>query len=233
MHVADHALAGRDGVGQDVAHRMARLILRNRGIGGFRRAAIRMGIVKFGRGMHRRAVVGVGGVTRRAAAGTVVAGMVVGAHQGGQRIEQARLLQSQEHRVGTQHRPKPARAELDFGQTGQIGFREGVAHFRLLPAPALEDAQDVARLRDFPPGQRRDERDDAAILPFGRRWRLEGHQRLGRAVLVVAFPPPGVFVGVRAIVVERRSPQHRPCVIMLVLTLSTMNACPSSRASLL
>ena len=98
MDVADDALAGRDGVARCEAmlDRMARLVLGNGRVGGVGcRRGCRNGVRA---GVDRRAIVGVDDVAGGAAAGAIVAGMVVGAEEVERRIEQARLLQADEDR---------------------------------------------------------------------------------------------------------------------------------------
>src|SRR5208337_5333632 len=62
-----------------------------------------------------RAVVGIDDVAGRAAAGAIVAGMIVGPGQRQQRIHEARLLKSQEHGIGAVDGAEAAVAELGVG----------------------------------------------------------------------------------------------------------------------
>ena len=72
--------------------------------------------------MHRRTIVGVNHVARRAAAVAIIARMIVGAGQRQNRIEQARLLQTQKHRIGSQLGAEAAIAQLDV-RTAGVFFR--------------------------------------------------------------------------------------------------------------
>ena len=91
-----HWLVGMP-VREAVLDRMARLVLRDRRVGIVRRraAVAELGVRP---GVDRRAVVGVDDVAGRAAAGAVVAGMVVGAEEVQRRVEQPRLVQADEAR---------------------------------------------------------------------------------------------------------------------------------------
>ena len=82
-----------------------------------------------GAGVHRRAIVGVNHVAGGAAAVPIVAGMIVGAGQRKNRIQQARLLQAQKHRVGAQLGAEAAIAQLVVGRAG-IFFGIRIADFR-------------------------------------------------------------------------------------------------------
>ena len=77
--------------------RMAGLVLWNGGI--FLIAAALVAIFRVGSGVQRFAIIGVGYVAGRASAGPVIAGMIVSAGHRKQRIEQARLLQTQEDQI--------------------------------------------------------------------------------------------------------------------------------------
>ena len=100
VDVADDALAGRDArVVKLVLDRVARLVLGNRRVGAAKLVP-RLPYLAYGPGVDRRAVVGVDDVAGGAAAGAVVAGVVVGAQEVERRIEQPRLLQADEHRIG-------------------------------------------------------------------------------------------------------------------------------------
>ena len=91
----------------------------------------------------------------------IVAGMIVGAGQRQQRIEQARLLQAEEHGIGAQQRAQAAVAQLVIGQPGIFASRFGLPISARALAAALEDAQNIARLRNFPARQRIEIRQDA------------------------------------------------------------------------
>ena len=95
--------------------------------------------------MDRRAVVGVDDVAGGAAAGAVVAGVVVGAEEVERRVEQARLLQADEDGVGAVLGAQAAVAE-PRARPARILVALGDADLGPEPAAALEDAQDVARL---------------------------------------------------------------------------------------
>ncbi len=93
--------------------------------------------------------------------------MIVRAQEIERRIEQPRLLQADEHRIGAvlgaqaavaQPRARPARLFQPLGNA-DLGPEA---------AAALEDAQDVARLRDLEARQRIEKRHDALAWPSPR-----------------------------------------------------------------
>ena len=80
----------------------------------------------------RRAVVGVDDVAGGAAAGAVVARVVVGAEELEHRVEQARLLDAEEHGVGAVQRAEAAVAEQAL--SGLPGLFDRVGNADLEPA---------------------------------------------------------------------------------------------------
>ena len=178
---------------------------RNRGIGRSAEAAIAEWRVL--RGMRRRAIVRINDVAGRAAAGAIIAGLIVGARQGKQRIEQARFLQAEKNRIGAQLRAESARAEFVVGLAGIVGAH-GLADFAFRAAAAFEHAQHVAGLRNFPAFERRDFRQHAFRSRFFGGRRRNRSNGLRRAVARVAFAESRVLVGIAAVVVERRAPEH-------------------------
>ena len=111
-------------------------------------------------GVDRRAVVGVDDVAGGAAAGAIVAGVIVGAEEVERRIEQARFLQADEDGIGAVLGAEAAVAQAGARLAG-IFQRSGNADLGAEAAAALEDAQDVARLADLEARQRIEERHDA------------------------------------------------------------------------
>ncbi len=158
--------------------------------------------------MNRRPIVGVNHVTGRAAAVAIIAGMIVGAGQRQNRIQQARLLQAEKHGIGSQLGAQAAIAQLHV-RTPRIFFRIRNADLRTLSPAPLEHAQNVAGLRDFPAGQRIQIRQDAFQSRQLLRRRRIIVQALRDAVGRIAFAEMRVLVRKPAVVVERRFPQHR------------------------
>src|SRR5258708_6972264 len=103
--------------------------------------------------------------------------MVVGAGHGENRIKQARLLQTQKHRVGAEVRAESTLAQLHIG-AARILFRIWIANLGALAATALKHAQHVAGLRDFPTGQWIEVRKDTFGVRLILRWRRERQQAL-------------------------------------------------------
>ncbi len=141
-------------------NRMARLVLGNGRVGIDGLAAVaELGIRA---GMDGGAVVGINDMAGGAAAGAIVAGVVVGAEEIERRVEQPRSLQADKDRVGAvlACRGRGARAGRVAGPIPRVS-RD--ADFRIEAAAALEDAQDVAGLGDLEAGQRIEERNDALL----------------------------------------------------------------------
>ena len=132
VHVADHALAGGNRARELVADGMSGLISWNAGIGGSGLSQISGGSVSAG--VFRRTVVGIDHVAGAAPAGAVVAGLIVGAGERQQRIEQARLLQSQKNRIGAQFGAEAALAQLDL-RLARLFFEAGIPYLWLFPPP--------------------------------------------------------------------------------------------------
>ena len=207
MDVADDALAGGNAVARRelVMDRVAALLLRDRGVD--RKALAAIAELRVGTGVDRRTVVGVDDMAARAAAGAVVAGMVVGTEEVERWVEQPRLCEADHDRVGAVFGAEAAVAQSRAGPAVLLEAF-GVAHLRSEAAAAFEDPQDVAGLRSFEPGQRIEGRDHRLVvhLVFGRRRnRL---QPLADAVHAVAFAEAGSFVGDRSVVVEGGVPEH-------------------------
>ena len=156
--------------------------------------------------MFARSVIGIDHVAARAAARAIIAGLIVGAGKPRQRIQQARLLQAQKNRIGAKLCAETAAAELDVRPAG-IFLPLRIADLAFRPAAALEDAQYVAGLRNLPALERRHFRQDAVHARLIRRGRRYGVHGLWRAIAGVAFAEARVFVGIRAVVVERGAPQ--------------------------
>ena len=152
MDVTDDALAGGNAVaGRElVVDRVAALVLRNRGVDGEAFAAVAE--LRVGTGVDWRAIVRVDDMAAGAAAGAVVAGMVIGAEEVQRGVEQPRLGEADHDGVGAVFGAKAAVAQ---SRTWPAVLLEsfGVTHLGSKTAAAFEDSQDVAGLRPFKPWQ--------------------------------------------------------------------------------
>src|SRR5205085_7493679 len=108
-----------------MCNRVARLILGNRGIDAFNKLAIwkrrcRTEVAEFGirPAMQRRAVIRIDHVAGRAAAGAIIARLIVRAEEIERRIEQPRLLQADEYGIGAVFRAQAAEREASAGAAG-------------------------------------------------------------------------------------------------------------------
>jgi hypothetical protein len=109
MDVAHNALAGRNRAREHVLNRVARFILRYRRV--HLRALALVAVRGVRAGMDGRAVVRVDDVARCAAAGAIIARMIVRAHEIERRIKQPRLVERHEYGVGAVLSARPARRE--------------------------------------------------------------------------------------------------------------------------
>ena len=147
VHVADDALAGRDGARHAMRDRVAALVLRNRRVGTERQPLV--AVLRVAPGVHGAAVVRVDHVAGGAARRAILAAHVVRAREVEHRIQQPRLLQGEPDRVRAVQRAEPARAQA-FVRLARLLQWVGRARERHdEAAAALEDAQDVARLADL------------------------------------------------------------------------------------
>src|SRR5260370_3177040 len=147
MDVGNDALAGGNGAGEFVLDGVPALIARNGGID--LRAVGLIAECGVGAGVNQRAIVGVDDVAGGAAAGSIIARMVVGAGQRKDRIEQAGFLQAEKNGIGSKLGAESALAELHVGGA-RIFTRIWIADLRALAAAPLEDAQHLARLPGCP-----------------------------------------------------------------------------------
>ena len=158
MYVADHALAGRDGARQTVLYGVAFLVLLDGGVGGD--AVAEMAVRGVGAGVRGVAIVGVDHVAGGAPGAAIVAGLIVGAEEVEQRVEQAGALQA-----------------LKDG----VGAREGAeAAIAQAVVAALEDAQRVAGLGGFELRQRPEFGEPGFELDLGGGGRRDGSEFLRR-----------------------------------------------------
>ncbi len=204
--VTGDALTGRNPAREHVLDRVPRFVPGDRGIvGGAARTVAERREVG---GVRRRAVVGVHDVAGGAAARPVVAGLIVGPEERQHRVEEPRPLQVQPHGIGAVEGTQAPRAE-SIGRLARRLVDERHAQLELSLLAALEDAKHVARLSHLEAGQGIEEGQDPLaqrLLGCGRRDRVEPPRP---AVLVVTLPEARQLPRERAVVVERRGPQHR------------------------
>ncbi len=135
MNVAHDALARRNRTRELMANGMSGLVVRNRRIGS--RGLPEMSVNCIRAGMFGGTIVSVDYVASAASAGAIIAGLIVGAGKGKQRVHEPGLLQAQKHRIGAEFRAESAGTQLDLG-LARIFFQAGVANFRFRFAAALE-----------------------------------------------------------------------------------------------
>ena len=116
-------------------------------------------------------------------------------------------MQAEKNGIGAHLSAKTAFAELDVG--APIVIFDGVADLDPLAAAALEDAQHIARLGNFPALQRIEKRQHPFAASFLGRGRRPGLNALRLAINTVALAKMRVLVGKRSVVVQRRAPQER------------------------
>ncbi len=187
MYVADDALAGGDCDGELVLDRVAGLVAGNGRVGLKREPLVAVGGVRAG--VDARAVVGVDHVAGRAAARAKVAGVVIRSQEVERRVEQAGFLKADEHGIGTVLGSQSPRAQSG-ARPARIFERVGNADLLRVAAAALEDSQDVARLRGFKARQGVQEWHDALVLHLEARGGRHGLKPLRRSAHAVAFAVP-------------------------------------------
>ena len=175
VHVAVHALGRRDGAGEGVLDRVARLILVDRRIDG--RGLAVAPVLSPGQAGVRLAVVGIDHMAGGAARLAIVARLVVGAHEPGEGVIQAGLVNVQHRDRHAQARARspvglakvrsarlfqPLKRAVGIGQTdfGELGVD-------VAPAP-LKHPEDVAGRRHLPGRQWVEGRQGTALGLFGR-----------------------------------------------------------------
>ncbi len=217
MNVARNTLAAGNGKCKLVRDRMAGTVLGDRRVRREARAAVAEAGV--GTRMDRGAVVRIDHVTSAATARPVIAGVIVGAQeiQGG--VQQAGLLQAEKNGVGPILGAKSAIAQTGLRATRDF-FRFGNARFGAEPSAALENAEDVAGLRDLEPRQRIEQWQHRMAVHLLLRRRRHVLYPLRRAVHAVALAVVRRLVGDRAVVVKRGARSMQPWVIMLLRTAS-------------
>ncbi len=216
VHVADHALRGRDGVGHHVADRMRRLAVRDGRIDGRARAAVaELGIGPRGLDV---AVVGIDDVTRGAAGIAIVARVVVRAHEPGEGIVEPRLGDVEDRDRDAQARAGAAVRLADVGPARLLDALELAVRVRQadlgegaidVAAAALEHAEDVGGRIILPRRQRIDLRDDAVIVRHLRRRLHRRHFARGLAVLGIGLAQDRMLERHDAVVVGGGAPEMR------------------------
>src|SRR5450432_2059747 len=134
-------------------------------------------------------------MTRRAAAGAIVAGMVVGSRQRHYRIQQARFLQPQKNGIGAQLRAKAAFTKFVVW-LARVVIQRRITDFTFLAAAAFEYPQHVTGLRSLPAIERIQLRQHALGTRFFRRRRGRCLYGLRLAVAIVTFSETSIFLWV-------------------------------------
>ena len=215
VHVADHALARRDGAGELVLEGMARFPFRDGRIDGLRLAAVtELGVT--GR-VARIAVVGVNHVAGGAAGAAVVPGVVVGAQEPHDWVVQPRLVNVEDRYGDAQPGTRPTVRLTYIGparlfQALQLPNRVGQADLgkqveNIAPA-ALEHPEDVPRWRHLPGGKREKLGQDPALRH--PRVRLDrGFDACRHALAGIGLAEDIVLERQDAVVIGRPAPEHR------------------------
>ena len=184
MNVAYDALAGGNAHRKFVLDRVAGLVAGNRGVGLEREPSIAICGVR--PGVDARPVVGVDHVARGAAAGAVVARMIVGPQEVQRRVEQPGFLKTDEHGIGAVLGSQAASAQAGAGLAGLVERVRNADLWRVAPA-ALEDAEDIPGLRGLEAGQGVEERHDTFVFELELCRRGYGLEPLRSSVHAVAL----------------------------------------------
>ena len=184
---------------------MAGFVLGNRRIGG--RAEAGVAELRVRPRVYRVAVIGIDDMTRGAATGAIVAGVIVRAGKRHDRVEQARFLETEKNGIGPKLGAETAFAEFVVRFPG-IFFAIGIADLGLLAAAPFENAQHVSGLGSFPAEERIELGNYALGANFFGRGPGRSLNRLRLAATIVALAEARVFSGIAAVVVQRCAPQH-------------------------
>ena len=222
VHVAVHALRGRDGAREHMLDRMALFILRDRRI--CSRGLAVAAVLRPGHAVPRLTVVGVDDVAGAAARGAIVAGLVVGAHEPGEGVVEARLVDVDHRHRDAQARAGAAVRLADVGparlldaldRAGGVGQAD-LGELRADVAPAaLEHAEDVARRNRVPARDRIELGQRAARLGLGREFARLHPRRSGRgqlrrlALRRIGLAEDVVLIRQDAVVVGGAAQEHR------------------------
>src|SRR5207248_167485 len=159
-------------------------------------------------GVDRRAVIGIDDVAGSAARLAEVASVVVGADEVRAGVEQTRLLQADEDRVGAVLGAEAAVAETRQDRPARAFLARRYADLRAELAAALEDAEHVTRLGNLEADQWVEERDDAAVFHFPLGRRRHSLQAEWLAAHAIGLAEASALVGHGAVVVEGSAPEH-------------------------
>jgi hypothetical protein len=151
MHVADHALSGRDLVRELMLDGMTRLVLGDLCVGGLGESLVPCGRVRTRSSLAR--VVRINDVTRRTACGAIVAGLVIRPEVIERRIQKTCLLQAEVNGIRAVIRAESTGAEA-FVRLTRLLVLIWVADLEASLTAALEDAKDIPGLRYLPPRER-------------------------------------------------------------------------------
>jgi len=216
VHVADHALAGRDRRRHLVAQRVPRLAAGDRRVAAGRGAAVAKRAVRAA--FLDVAVVAIDDMAAGAARIAVVARVVVSSEKPHRRVVEAGLGDIEHRDRHPQPRRRPAVRLPQIGPSRLVELldfagRVGVADLREDrvddPSAALEHAEDVAR-RDGLPRRQRDEFCSQPMSPGHLRGRRLRRLQLGRfSVGCVGLADDAALERQDAVVVGARCPEHR------------------------
>ena len=220
VHVAVHALGRRDGAGEGVADRMARFLAADRRVHG-RRLAVPAEL-RIAQAVPRLAVVGIDDVTGSAARRTIVARLVIGAHEPGVGVVQPGLVNVQDRHSDAQAGAGSTRRLTDVRTAGlfqplDLAGRAGQADLGELGgdvAPAaFEHPEDVAGRGHLPCRDRIQHRQGTATglverHRSGRTARRE--QACSLSLRRIGLADDVVLVGQDSVVVRGPAEEHRP-----------------------
>ena len=215
VHVADHALRGRDRARELVPYRVPGLRFHDRRIGGG--ALPLVAEARVDPGMPLVAIVRVDRVAGAAARRAVIARLLARAEEPEMRVVQPRLgdVDDRNGDAAAGSRAAVALADVGTARLVELLQRPGVVgkphlgKLRADHAPAsLEHAEDVCRRDGLPRRHRRERRQDA-LLRHERVGDDGVHDRGAAAIGRIGFAEDVALVGQDAVVVRRAAPEHR------------------------
>ena len=215
MHVAVHALRGRDRAGEGMLDRMPPFLLARliREIGNHRivrRGLSLIAVLRVGTRAVPFTIVCINDVATRAARASEVAGLILRAHEPHVRIVEARLVNIKD---GDRYAVAGTRPTEGCAHIGLARFFFRIRNARLgeeavyVSATALEDAEDVCRWHRFPSRKRKRHLHHAHIRLRARDLEL-GLDRGGQAFAGIGLAEDVPLKGHDAVVVGSAAVEH-------------------------
>ena len=123
---------------------------------------------------------------------------------------QTSFLQAEKYRVSAVQRAQTTFGKPAKGATGRLGGK-WITELKLFLTAFLEDSEDVTRLAQGKTRQRFEELQHSARASFLGSWCV-GIAQFSRTSRAVGHAKVRILLWITAIIIERRTPQHRPVI---------------------